>query len=209
MPEQDQREHALSTIDTSSHVTFLVEKARDGSRTAFNELVDLFQKDIFRMVFYRTRSRMDAEDLTQDIFIQAFKNLSRLKTPDLFRSWLFSSSLNRVRDFHRKKRFMTLFGFSTGGDELDQSDAEIHENPDALDNIMRQDFWKQIKLLLNKLPRMEREVFILRFMDHLSIKEISRVLEKSESTIKTHLYRALEKFRNDSSMLQLLEEGTS
>jgi len=104
---------------------------------------------------------------------------------------------------------MTLFGFSTGGDEFDQSDTEIHENPDALDNIMRQDFWKQIELLLKKLPRMEREVFILRFMDHLSIKEISRVLEKSESTIKTHLYRALEKFKNDSSMLQLLEEGTS
>ena len=77
-----EREHTFSTIDASSHVTFLVEKARDGSRTAFNELVDLFQKDIFRMVFYRTRSRMDAEDLTQDIFIQAFKNLSRLKTPD-------------------------------------------------------------------------------------------------------------------------------
>ncbi len=110
-----EREHTFSTISTSSHVTFLVEKARGGSRTAFNELVDLFQKDIFRMVFYRTLSRMDAENLTQDIFIQAFKNLSRLKTPDWFRSWLFSISLNRIRDFHRKKRFMTLFGFSTGG----------------------------------------------------------------------------------------------
>ena len=209
MSKQDQKEPRLPTPDTSSHVTFLVEKARGGSRTAFNELVDLFQKDVFRMVFYRTLFRMDAEDLTQDIFIQAFKNMSRLKTPDRFRSWLFSISLNRIRDFHRKKRFMTLFGFSTGSDELDQPDAEIHENPDALDNIMRQDFWKQIKLLLNKLPRMEREVFILKFMDHLSIKEISRVLGKSESTIKTHLYRALEKFRKESSMLQLLEEGTS
>jgi RNA polymerase sigma-70 factor (ECF subfamily) len=46
----------------------------------------------------------------------------------------------------------------------------------------------------------------LRFMDHLSIKEVSQVLKKSESTVKTHLYRALRKFRNDPSMLQFLEE---
>ena len=208
MTKKDQKKYDASTKGTAAFVTSLVKEARDGSRAAFENLVDLFQGDIFRMVYYRTLSRMDAEDLTQDIFIQAFKNLSRLKTPDRFRSWLYSIALNRVRDFHRKRRFMSLFGASTVCDEFDQSDAKVHENPGVLDSIMRRDFWKQIKLFLKKLPRMEREVFILRFMDHLGIKEISRVLKKHESTVKTHLYRALEKFRNESSMLQLLEEET-
>jgi len=53
---------------------------------------------------------------------------------------------------------------------------------------------------------MEKEVFLLRFLDNLSIREISSALEKSESTVKTHLYRALVKFRKSSSTLQLLKE---
>jgi RNA polymerase sigma-70 factor (ECF subfamily) len=71
---------------------------------------------------------------------------------------------------------------------------------------MREDFWKQVRLLLDKLSRLEREVFLLRFMDHLSIREISQIMEKSESTVKTHLYRALKKFKNDTALIQLLQE---
>jgi RNA polymerase sigma-70 factor (ECF subfamily) len=184
-----------------------VKEARAGSRTAFERLVDLFQQDIFRMVFYRTRSTMDAEDLTQDIFMQAFKNLSGLRAVDRFRSWLFSIALNRVRDFNRKKRFRALFGAFDDSDKVAQSYAEINDHPEALDNLMMRDFWKQIGLLLDKLSRMEREVFLLRFTDHLTIKEISQVLAKSESTVKTHLYRALRKFKREYSLLQLLREG--
>jgi RNA polymerase sigma-70 factor (ECF subfamily) len=71
---------------------------------------------------------------------------------------------------------------------------------------MRKDFWRQIGLILKKLPTMEREVFLLRFFDHLSIKEIAGVLKKSESTIKTHLYRALAKFKKEPAMRRLLNE---
>ena len=53
---------------------------------------------------------------------------------------------------------------------------------------------------------MEREVFLLRFFDHLSIKEIAGVLKKNESTVKTHLYRALAKFKKEPAMRKLLSE---
>jgi len=55
---------------------------------------------------------------------------------------------------------------------------------------------------------MEREVFLLRFMDHLNIKEISQVLKRSESSVKTHLYRALQKFRKEPELIKLLKEET-
>lgn len=206
MPQTAQKQYHARAPSTGSQVTSLVKEARAGSRTAFEKLVDLFQEDVFRMVFYRTRSAMDAEDLAQDIFMQAFKNLSGLKAVDRFRSWLFSIALNRVRDFNRKKRFRALFDAFGNSHEAAQSYAETNDHPEALDNLMIQDFWKQIGLLLDKLSRMEREVFLLRFTDHLSIKEISRVLGKSESTVKTHLYRALQKFKREHSILQLLRE---
>lgn len=208
MPQTAQKQHYARAPGTGSQVTSLVKEAKAGSRTAFEQLVDLFQKDIFRMVFYRTRSAMDAEDLAQDIFMQAFKNLSGLKAVDRFRSWLYSIALNRVRDFNRKKRFRSLFYSFNDSHEVAQAYAKTNDHHEALDNLMIQDFWKQIGLLLDKLSRMEREVFLLRFMDHLSIKEISRVLGKSESTVKTHLYRALQKFKREYSILQLLQEGT-
>lgn len=206
MSRTAQKQYHARALGTGSQMTSLVKEARTGSRTAFERLVDLFQEDIFRMVFYRTRSAMDAEDLAQDIFMQAFKNLSGLKAADRFRSWLFSIALNRVRDFNRKKRFRALFGAFDDSGEVTQSYAETKDHPEALDKLMIKDFWKQIGLLLDKLSRMEREVFLLRFMDHLSIKEISRVLGKSESTVKTHLYRALQKFKREYSVLQLLQE---
>jgi RNA polymerase sigma-70 factor (ECF subfamily) len=192
--------------DTGTQTAALVEEARAGSRSAFEQLVELFQEDIFRMIYFRTRSPMDAEDLTQEVFTQAYKHMSRLKSVDSFRSWLFQIALNRIRDFNRKKRFRNLFSAFGDTRETAATPVETDTSSEALDNLMAQDFWKQIETFLNKLSRMEKEVFSLRFMDHLSIREISQTLGKSESTVKTHLYRSIGKFKADHSMHQLLQE---
>jgi RNA polymerase sigma-70 factor (ECF subfamily) len=54
---------------------------------------------------------------------------------------------------------------------------------------------------------MEREVFMLRFMDHLTIREVSEVMKKNESTVKTHLYRSLQKFRREDALRHFLQES--
>jgi RNA polymerase sigma-70 factor (ECF subfamily) len=143
------------------------------------------------------------------VFTQAYKNLSRLRDVDRFRSWLFQIAVNRIRDFNRKKRFRNLFGVFGDTRETAKTPGLSNTQPEALDNLMAEDFWKQIELFLDKLSRMEREVFSLRFMDHLSIKEISQSLGKSESTVKTHLYRSIGKFKADHSMHQLLQEDAA
>ena len=58
---------------------------------------------------------------------------------------------------------------------------------------------------MDKLSRWEREVFLLRFPDQLGIREIAQILRKSESAVKTHLYRAIEKFRESPELVQLLQ----
>ena len=206
MVHVDQAQSQPRTSGTGYRVTSLVERARDGDRSAFEELVDLFQEAIFRMVYYRTRSRMDAEDLTQEIFIRAFENLSKLRDLERFRTWLFRMAINRVRDFYRKKRVLGFFRTVEDDTDADLADVEIQNDPGALDHIIRQEFWKQVKSFSNMLSRLEREVFFLRFMDHLNIREIAQVMDKSESTVKTHLYRGLKKFKENSTLLQLLEE---
>ena len=158
------------------------------------------------MIFYRVRSQVDAEDITQDVFLKAFQKISGIKDAAKFRGWLFTIALNRVRDFQRKKRFRALFKAEDEQIESHPDSPADQNQPQALDAVMRKDFWHQIGKLLKKLPNMEREVFLLRFFDHLSIHEIAGVLKKSESTVKTHLYRALAKFKREPVMRQLLNE---
>ncbi len=72
---------------------------------------------------------------------------------------------------------------------------------------MRQNFWRQFEEVLNRLSYLEKEVFLLRFLDQLGINEISVTLNKNESTVKTHLYRALKKLKYDDSVKRLLKES--
>ena len=192
--------------DTSAQLVSLVNQAREGNRSALTQLADQFHQEIFRMVFYRIRSRVDAEDITQDVFLKAFQKISSVKDAAKFRGWLFSIALNRIRDVQRKKRFRSLFKKEDENIESHPIEQTDSDQPEALEQVMRKDFWRQIGLILKKLPQMEREVFLLRFFDHLSIKEVAGVLKKNESTIKTHLYRALAKFKKEPAMRRLLNE---
>ena len=157
------------------------------------------------MAFYRTGSRMDAEDLTQDTFMKALKSLPRLKDAGCFRSWLFSIGVNRVHDFHTKKRLLVFFGVRAEGTELQPDDRKTSENPNPLTDLIKQEFWEHMQCLANELSRMEREVFLLRFLDQLSIKEIAQALNRSESAVKTHLYRSLNKFRDNPGLARVLQ----
>jgi RNA polymerase sigma-70 factor (ECF subfamily) len=205
-PEMSPSDNTITASETADPLSLLVEQAKAGNRSAFAQLADRFHEDIFRMVYYRVRSRTDAEDITQDVFLKVFQKISGIKENAKFRGWLFSITLNRIRDFQRKKRFRSLFKAEDENIESHAPNQAGSDQPDALDQVLKKDFWRQVGLVMNKLSKMEKEVFLLRFFDHLSINEIAGVVKKNESTIKTHLYRALGKFKNEPAMRRLLDE---
>ena len=187
-------------------MTDIVIQARDGNRPAFEQLIDRYQGDIYRLIYYRIRSRMDAEDLTQDVFVRAFRNISRIREPLKFRSWLFRIAINRVNDYLRKKRVRSIFKSSDEGTEVQPAETDLQDTPEALEQVLKEDFWRHVERIAKKLSKMEREVFMLRFLDNLNINEIAQILKKSESTVKTHLYRALAKFKKEKGLRQFLQE---
>lgn len=198
MKTQEKKNIALDT-------KALVEKAREGSRASFQELVQLFQDDIYRLAYFRTYSRMDAEDLTQEIFELAYKKMSSLNDPQRFRAWLYTIALNRCKDFLRKRKYLTMLQVRTA-EEQRVIDTGQDMNNSFNDEIEKKRFWKRVKSMLKKLSRMEREVFTLRFMDHRNINEIAVILDKNESTVKTHLYRALTKVRGEAEFFKEYRE---
>ncbi|MBU1712847.1 MAG: RNA polymerase sigma factor [Proteobacteria bacterium] len=204
-----QKKYPNSGRDRKTQAVILAEMAVAGNPNAFDQIVDLYYNTIFRMVYYRIRSGMDAEDITQDIFIQVLKNIKSLKDFSLFNSWLFSIAVNKVRDFKRKKRFTSLFGALSDKNTENEQEYEHETGAESgpLEGVIRQNFWKQFEAILNRLSSLEKEVFLLRFLDQLGIREISMALKKNESTVKTHLYRALKKIKYDSSVKELLKES--
>ena len=188
-----------------SRVALAVKSTLDGDPASFEQIVNIYQERIYRMAYYRTGSPMDAEDLTQDIFLKAFKGLSRLKDLERFGPWLYSIAVNRIRDFQKKKRLFVFFGMEGDRKGLEVSDIKVHDNPQGVNDLMRHEFWGQLRSVMKKLSRWEREVFLLKYLDQLTIREISQVLKKSESTVKTHLYRAIEKFKKSPESIQMLE----
>jgi RNA polymerase sigma-70 factor (ECF subfamily) len=200
--------NATGSQASDTRLTELVEQASKGNRLAFERLIDRFQGDIYRMIYYRVRARMDAEDLTQDVFIRAYRNISGLREPGRFRGWLFAIAVNRINDYLRNKRVRSIFKSSDDQTDVYSDASYPQEHPEALDQVLKEDFWRQIEQIAKKLSKMEREVFMLRFLDGLSINEIAQVVKKSESTIKTHLYRALTKFKKEKALRHFLKEDS-
>ena len=93
------------------------------------KLAELFHPDIFRLVYYKTGSRMDAEDITQEIFIKMVKYLHRLKKPDKFKSWIYSIAYNHVRDYYRKQKMLGVFGLNSSTDDFNPEDRNS-DGPD-------------------------------------------------------------------------------
>lgn len=191
------------SADGEERLALLVRKAQSGDHAAFHQLVEKFQAKIFRSLYYRTHSSAEAEDLTQDVFLSAFKNLSRLKSPPLFRPWLYRIAVNRVRDYYRRKKLKTMLGF-TSIDEADFQEPAAPETGEAK-AFRRETFWARVREIMDSMSRFEKEVFYLRFFDELTIREIASVLNKNQSTVKTLLYRALAKVKSAPLVDDLLE----
>ena len=194
-----------TNIPGNRDVTDWVADAKAGDKESFRCLYHRFYGPIFRMIYYRTRSRSDAEDLTQDVFVAAFKQLSGLKQNTMFRAWLFRIAVNRVRDFYRRQRLQKLFFKPLAEQEEGQSEIPDDVNG-PLEKVVQREFWRNIATFLDGLPSMEREVFVLRFLDQLSFKEIAHVMNRSESTVKTHAYRSTLKFKRSPILTLLFKE---
>jgi len=182
-----------------------VKAAQSGNRYALNQLIDHYQNDIFRFVYYRIHHQADAEDLTQDIFIQVIKRIYTVKDHTLFKAWLYKIARNRVTDFFRKKRFLFFMG-TTGDLELDTCETDENISPET--ELNRKEFTMLLKSLSKDLSKWEREIFLMRFIDDLDIKDIALALDKNENTVKTHLFRALQKFKKQKKIREILQTTT-
>jgi len=165
----------------------LVEKAKQGDTDAFATIYDELVKPVYRYIYYRVEPTI-AEDLTEEAFLKAWQNLRQYKQgKHPFSAWVFRIAHNLVVDHYRKNKV---------SEEIDDqlSDPSDTSNPKRLTEAKL----NQIRLhkVIRRLPNNYQQVIILKYINELDNKEISKVIGKSETAIRTIQFRALEQLRS-------------
>jgi len=175
----------------------LVERARTDP-DAFGELYDDNYSRIFNYLLRRTASVADAQDLTSEVFMKAFKNLSKFKWSGIpFSAWLYRIASHEIINKYRKAKHEQLNDVDSGN-RLESSNLSSRSNIlQVEDGTKKYEEYIILHESISKLPNKYKEVISLKFFADKEINEIAQILDKPESTIKTLLYRALDKLRLD------------
>jgi RNA polymerase sigma-70 factor (ECF subfamily) len=165
-----------------------VAEATAGSQSAFEQIVRRFQGPVIGLIARMTGDRMLAEDLAQETFVKAFRNLSAFDTSRRLSSWLFRIAHNTALDALRRSRPAMLsldVPSADGGAPLDVRDPAA-----AIDPVERDALGRAIEAALLHLRPDQRAAIVLRYEEGLAYEEIGHVLGIPEATARSHVHRA-------------------
>ncbi len=177
-----------------------IRDAQRGSREAFGALVERYQRRVFALVYRVTGERDQVEDLSQEVFLKAFRAVRSYSHASSFGTWLSRITVNHCYDYLRQRGVSgrRLESFD-GGQEQTESPADTipARDPDPERAALLRDLTSK---LLARAPEEDRIVMALKELDGMSVEEIAEILDLKAGTVKVRLYRArkrmLEDFRN-------------
>ncbi len=172
----------------------LARSAANGDEGAFAELVKRYLRPIFSFVYRYTESA-DAEDVSQDVFIRAWRAIESFEPEKRFKTWLFAIAKNAALDWLKRKKPTAFSNFDTEAGENVISDTVPDPSQDPNDLILRIDSREEISRVLGILNPEDRAIVLMRVRDELSFEEIAEVFGKPLNTVKSRYRRAILKVR--------------
>lgn len=178
----------------------LIRDAQKGCRSAFETLVRRYDHAILRLALRLTGSDQDAQDIYQEAFLKAYRNIGRFRSESSFYTWMHRIVTNLCMDRLRSKHFIRETApVSVGPDgrisDLFEHVADSHHASDPECQVFRKELARHIRIALKKLTARERLVFQLRHYEALKLRTIGEMLNTSEETAKNTLFRATHKLR--------------
>ncbi len=171
----------------------LILKSQNGDISAFTQLVREYERQIFTFVVRNIPVREDAEDLTQEIFIKAYKGLKTFRGDALFSTWLYTIAKNTCYHYSQKKRYQ-MVSLDYAEDRADS--VSILSSESASETIeAKEDFQILVIDCLKRLPHQYNTVVQLYYYQQFRYQEISEILQIPLSTVKIHLHRAIKMLR--------------
>ncbi len=162
-----------------------IEKILQGNTNAFAFLVEKYKVMVFSLALKMLKNKEEAEEVSQDTFIKAYKNLSKFKGDSKFSTWLYKIAYRNCLDNLKKNKERYVV------DTIDEVTIhKISSTEDILESISRKERAIVIKKCLNDLPEEERTLLWMFYFDELNLKEIMEITGLSSSNLKVKLHRA-------------------
>lgn len=171
----------------------LVARLKTGQCSAASELVDLYHNQIFLFFRRMGHNYSASQDLTQQTFIKAWKNIKRLRNTKSLNAWLFAIAANLSRKQWRRYRFKPKMMVIINVNCLPDS-REANSDPVELADDLN-----ELKAAVSRLPVKLRQAVVLHYMQHLSIQEAATAASVRAGTFKSRLSRALKALRKELS----------
>ncbi|MCU1306191.1 MAG: polymerase, sigma-24 subunit, RpoE [Candidatus Angelobacter sp.] len=179
------------TGDTSEELA-LVQAAKGGDITAFEQLIKKYDRNVFRIAQHITQNREDAEDVVQDAFLKAYQNLKQFQGNSKFYTWLVRIAVNEALMKLRKRKTSKTVSMDedveTEDGSVPREVADWSPNPEQL--FRQAELSDILAKTIQGLPTGFRTVFVLRDVEGLSTEETAETLGLSVPAVKSRLLRA-------------------
>ena len=181
--------------------SLLVTEAKAGSYEAFEELVNRYERKIYRLGLNITGNREDAEDVLQETFMKAFEHLADFREDARFYTWIVRIGVNEALMKLRKRRSDKMVPIEDAvGDDGEVIPREFTDwKPNPEQQLSRTELENILENAAKALPPIFRAVFFLRDVEGLSTEETAEILNLSSGAVKARLFRARLRLREDLS----------
>lgn len=163
----------------------LVKEAKNGNKEAFTNLMLLLQKDLYRIAKVRLRNDEDIYDAVQETILIAFESINKLKKNQYFKTWIIRILINQTNNIYRQKNNKKIISY----ENIERNRIDNSYNIEIVDTILNFNFLCKI------LQYEERIIITLYYMEKFTDKEIGKILNLKENTVKTKRTRAKEKIK--------------
>ena len=185
----------------------LVELSKEGDQQAIAQLYDRTSKRAYYLAKQLVKDEDQAQDIVQDAYVKVFTNLHLLEQVENFQGWLNTIVVNKSKDYLKKKKpmlFSQMVSEEDEGSELDFEDEGGYFSPDK-----RVDYTETKRLIqgmIDRLPQEQRMAIVLFYLEEMPVKQIARVMECSEGTVKSRLNYGRKAIK--AQVLELEKKGT-
>jgi RNA polymerase sigma-70 factor, ECF subfamily len=177
-------------VNNTDHIQ-LVKRTCEGDISAFNEIVEIHKKKVYYIAYDICRDHHEAEDISQEVFIKMFKNMSKFRLESKLSTWVYQVAVNTSIDALRKRKKKQVLMETARMESLPPNSPHTGPETQAERDLFRQ----RIQQALPTLSKKEQSVFVMRYINGFKILEISEISNISINTVKSLLLRAKKKLR--------------
>ena len=175
--------------------------AQQGDFAAFEKLVQFHRNDVFRLAFHYVRNREEAWDVSQEVFIKAFRALASFRREANFKTWLLRITANLCKDHAKKRRLLTV-----SFDSRRQADAAA-VTPGPCQALEAQELGQAIQKALDCLSHKHKTAFMLREFEGCSYEEMAQIMNCSVGTVMSRLHHARKKLQESLQEMGVRRDG--